>query len=185
VDWCRRISILALVLAAGAPRTAHAQDRTRSGRARMELAFDHGLGWSGEASGDIHLELATDLRVYSPEGIGAAVRIGVASTGLSTALAADLGLAARFDLFAREHHGVQLGLGVGPSIARGPFDRGDVLALGGWAMVHLDFWFRNALFGIGVAGHALWTETSGQAYGRSDPIFAIAPTIRVGGDWGL
>lgn len=131
------IAALALLLQA---LPAHAQDRSRSGRARLELSFDHGAGGSTEGP---YGELAADLRLHTPEGFGAVLRTGIASNLLSYAFAIDLGVAQRFDLVAFDHVGLQLSVAGGPSIGEGPFDRGRVGAFGGWGMLHADLWYRN------------------------------------------
>ena len=183
-----RLAALAALALSLLPDLAHAQARTRAttGRARMELAFDHGYGLGTE--GD-YLELGVDLRVYAPEGIGAVVRGGVALAPISIAYVVEAGLAYRLDLLSSEAFGVQLGLAAGPSFAYGPFDRGEVPALGGWAMLGLDLWHRNFFFGIGVTGHALGVLSDGggdnHAPPREGPLLTVTPTLRVGGDWGL
>ncbi|MBX3273424.1 MAG: hypothetical protein KF729_24385 [Sandaracinaceae bacterium] len=183
-----RIAALAALSLFLVPELAHAQLRTRAttGRARMELAFDHGYGLGTE--GD-YLELGVDLRVHAAEGIGAVVRGGLALAPFSIAYVVEAGLAYRLDLFSSEAFGVQLAVAAGPSFAYGPFDRGEVPALGGWAMLGLDLWHRNFLFGIGVAGHALGVLSDGggdnYAAPREGPLLTITPTLRVGGDWGL
>lgn len=148
----------------------------------MELALDVGAGPSTEG---VYGELAADLRLWAPFGLGGVLRVGGATTGFSNAFAADLGVAGRLDLHSEEHLGLQLAGALGPSVAYGPFDAGNVSAFGGWAMVHVDFWYRNLIVGIGVSGHAMIAERHGQADGRDDAILSLAPTIRVGGEWGL
>lgn len=164
------------------PLTAHAQSRSTTGRARMELSADHGVGFGTEG---LYGELGTDLRLTAPDGFGAALRLGLASNGPSNALAVDLGATYRLDLFARPDWGVQAGLALGPSMAWGPFDQGQVTAWGGFAMLHLDVWVGRFFAGVGLSGHALLPERHAQMDGRADPILTLAPTIRVGGDWGL
>ncbi len=182
----RRISILCLSLSctaalfASAP--ARAQYRTTTERGRFELAFDHGYGFGTE--GD-YLELGTDIRGYAPSGLGAALRIGVAAQGLSNAVAADLGAALRVNLVSGVHSGLQLAGAVGPSLAIGPFDGGRVFAYGGWAMLHLNLWVGVFFVGLGVSAHALWSERHTEPNGRSAPILTIAPSLRVGFDWGV
>lgn len=162
---------LACSLTATAP-IASAQDRSRSGRSRMELAFDHGYGASSEGG---YAEIAADLRIYAPFGLGAVLRTGIASNLFSNALAADLGVAYRLDLVAEEHVGLQLAGAIGPSIAYDPFDQGNVTAFGGWAMVHLDFWHRNVFVGLGASAHALLGERHAEVEGRGAPILTLAP----------
>ncbi len=161
---------------------ASAQDRSRSHRARMELVLDLGLGASTEG---MYGEASGDLRLFSPDGVGAVLRTGVATRGFSNAPAVELGVAYRFDLLAAEHLGLQLTGVIGPSVAYGPFDDGNVAAYGGWAMLHLDFWYRNVVVGVGVTGHAMLGERHEQTEGRASPILSIAPTLRIGGEWGL
>ncbi|MCA9607311.1 MAG: hypothetical protein KC619_17015 [Myxococcales bacterium] len=185
----QRRTLAALAALALLPTLGHAQDRSRSGRARLELAFDAGYGPSSE---DAFGVVAADLRLHTPDGLGAVIRSGLATQIFSNAVAIDLGVAYRLDLVAADHAGLQLGGAIGPSLAHGPFDRGDVVAAGGFAMLHLDFWYRNFLVGIGVAGHLLFSERHGQPAsrwgddaGREAPILALVPTLRIGGDWGL
>jgi len=170
--------------------TAGAQDRTTSRRARLELSFDHGYGFSTEGS---FIELAADLRLLSPDGIGVALRTGSAVQGLSNAHVIELGIAGRLNLFSLPHVGLQLGGAIGPSLACGPFDGGDVRAYGGWASLHLDLWHRNLFVGVGVSGHALLSDRhatqidplSIEAPRGDAPILSLTPLIRLGGDWGL
>jgi hypothetical protein len=176
------LTVLALCALAALGGTAHAQYRTTTQRGRLELAFDHGYGFSTE--GDF-LELGSDIRAYAPEGIGGAIRVGVAAQGLSNAFAADLGVALRTDLVATPRWGLQLAGAIGPSLAVGPFDGGRVMALGGFGMVHLDLWVGVLFVGIGVTGHALWSERHASPNGRADAVLSIAPTLRVGFDWGI
>lgn len=173
---------LLFTLALGVPLTASAQDRSRSGRARLELALDHGYGGSSEGG---YGEIAADLRLSAPNGIGAVLRTGLATQLFSNALGVDLGVAYRVDLAASDHVGVQLGGALGPSLSYGPFDGGWVVAYGGWAMLHLDLWFRNFLVGVGVSAHAMASARHGQEGGRAAPILTLAPLVRIGGDWGL
>lgn len=184
---CLSSVLTALALAAlPLAEPAHAQDRTRTGRSRVELAFDHGYGFGTE--GDF-AELSVDARLYAPFGLGVALRAGVASRLFSNAVGVDLGLAYRLDLSAGEHAGLQLALTLGPSVARGPFDGGQVWAFGGWAMVHLDFWYRNFFVGVGASGHAMWADRMGEngleGAPRTDALMTLTPTIRVGGEFGL
>jgi hypothetical protein len=179
--------VVSLVLASAAlASSAHAQDRSRSGRSRMELAFDHGYGVSSEGE---YAELAVDARLYAPFGLGLVVRTGLATQLFSNAVALDLGLAYRVDLVAGDHAGLQLALAAGGSAARGPFDGGDVWALGVVGMLHLDFWYRNFFVGIGASSHALWPIRAGEdqleGTPRTDPLWTLTPTIRIGGEWGL
>lgn len=174
--------LLLLVLVCAVPSTASAQDRSRTGRARLELALD--LGYGGGSDGG-YVEIGADLRLSAPFGLGVVLRTGLATNGFSNALAADLGIAYRLDLIQEEHLGVQVGAAVGPSVASGPFDQGEVLAYGGWAMIHLDFWYRNLLIGVGLSGHAMVGERHAQPTGRDTPILTLAPMIRFGGEWGL
>ena len=184
------IPLLAFALSLTTTAAAQARDRSTSGRSRLELSFDHGYGFATEGQ---YVELAADLRLYAPFGLGAVLRTGAAVQGPSNALALDVGVAGRFDLLSYEHFGLQLGGALGPSLAAGPFDGGNVLAFGGWALVNLDFWFRNFFVGLGVSGHALVSERYGQEAepgsidppGRTDPILSLTPLIRIGGDWGL
>lgn len=148
----------------------------------MELAFDHGYGVSTE--GD-YAELGADLRLWAPFGLGVVLRTGVASNGMSTAAAADLGVGYRLDLVAIDHVGLQLAGVLGPSLAHGPFDHGKVAAFGGFAMLHLDFWYRNFFVGVGVSAHAMVSERYAQSDGRDAPILTLTPTLRIGADWGL
>lgn len=178
----RLLSSALLVLLCATASVASAQDRSRSHRARMELALDHGLGASTEG---MYGELSADLRIFAPEGVGAVLRTGVATRGFSNAPAVDLGIAYRLDLFALDHVGLQLDGVIGPSVAYGPFDDGNVAAYGGWAMIHLDFWYRNMVVGLGVSAHAMLSERYGSPQGRDSAILTITPTIRIGGDWGL
>lgn len=161
---------------------AHAQDRSRSGRARLELSFDHGAGGSTEGP---YGELAADLRLHAPEGFGAVLRTGIASNLLSYAFAIDLGVAQRFDLVAFDHVGLQLSVAGGASIEEGPFDRGRVGAFGGWGMLHADLWYRNFFVGVGAVGHVLATDSHQSETGRQEPVVSLAGVLRLGGDWGL
>ena len=169
---------LSLALTLSVASVAGAEVRTATGRSRMELTFDHGLGFGTEG---MFFELATDLRVYAPYGLGAVLRLGGAAQLMSIGWAAEVGVAYRVDLFTMERAGIQLGIALGPSVAYGPFDRGSVPAIGGWGMLHLDVWHRNIFVGIGVTGHALAPE--GEQ--RTNPILTVTPTLRVGGEWGL
>jgi len=179
---------VALGLLAGSTR-AEVQDRSRSDRARLELSFDHGGGWSSE---DAYGELALDLRIHAPMGLGVVLRAGLATQIFSNAGGLDLGAAYRVDLLAEEHVGVQLALAIGASVAYGPFDGGSVVAAGGFAMLHLDVWYRSVFVGLGVSSHALLSSRHGQAAsrwgddaGRADPILTVTPMLRIGGEWGL
>jgi hypothetical protein len=172
------LPLLCLVLTLCVASSATAQVRTATGRSRMELAFDHGVGFGTE---DMYFELAGDLRVYSPFGLGVVLRAGAATQIMSIAFAAEVGVAYRLDLLTTDRAGIQLGIALGPSVAYGPFDRGSVPAIGGWGMLHLDVWHRNIFVGIGVTGHALAPQGEQRVY----PILTITPTLRVGGDWGL
>ncbi len=162
--------------------SASAQDRSRSERARLELAFEVGYGGSSEGGFG---ELGGDLRLWAPNGAGVVLRTGLATTGFSNAFGVDLGAAYRLDLLSEEHLGLQLAGAIGPSVAYGPFDEGYVAAYGGFAMIHLDFWYRNVLVGVGVSAHAMAPERHMQLEGRDDPILTLTPLIRIGGDWGL
>lgn len=170
------------------PSHASAQIRAQSttGRARMELSFDHGFGPSSE--GDV-LELGMDLRVYAPEGVGAIVRTGVATQLMNIAYATDLGAVHRFDLFADDRVGLQLAWAGGMTVAYGPFDRGDVPGLGGFAALNLDLRSRGMFFGVGASGHALAVlgpeddPIDGNA--RRAPLLSLVPFLRIGGEWGL
>jgi hypothetical protein len=162
--------------------SAHAEPRSTTGRSRLELALDHGYGFGTE--GDF-LEIGTDFRVHGPNGVGAALRVGVATTIVAIATVAEVGASFRFDLIERERWGLQLAAALGPTIAVGPFDGGRVTAIGGWSLVHLDLWVGVMFVGIGASGHALWSERHDQYEGRSEPILTITPTLRVGFDWGV
>ncbi|MCB9598598.1 MAG: hypothetical protein H6719_38135 [Sandaracinaceae bacterium] len=183
----RPIACLSLVIAslALAP-PALAQDRNATGRSRMELSFDHGYGFGSEGE---FVELAADGRVYAPFGLGVVARAGLATRVFSNALALDLGAAYRLDLVDTPHAGLQLAIAVGPSVARGPFDGGEVWAFGGWSMLHLDFWYRNFFVGLGATGHLMATTREGSdvvdGNPRSAPILTLTPMIRIGGEWGL
>lgn len=181
-----RLALSIVVASLALASVAHAQDRTRTGRARMELAFDHGYGLGSEGE---YAELAVDARLYAPFGLGVALRTGLATQLFSNALAIDLGPAYRLDLVAGEHAGLQLALAAGPSVARGPFDGGDVWAFGLFGMLHLDFWYRNFFVGLGASAHGLWPTRAGEdqleGTPRTDPIWTFTPTIRIGGEWGL
>ncbi len=96
------------------PCAAEAQDRSRSGRARLELSLDHGYGPSSEDGFGV---LAADLRIHAPNGLGVALRTGIATQIFSNAFAIDLGVAYRLDLIAVEHAGLQLAGAIGPSLA--------------------------------------------------------------------
>lgn len=189
-----RLAVLVVVSAIPLVAThAQAQDRSRSDRARLELSFDHGGGWSSE---DAYGELALDLRLHAPVqasmSLGVVLRAGLATQLFSNAGAFDLGAAYRVDLLAEEHIGVQLALALGGSVAYGPFDGGNVVAAGGFAMLHLDLWYRSSFVGIGVSSHALLSSRHaeqasrwGDDAGRTDPIVTVTPMLRVGGEWGL
>lgn len=180
------LSITSVLAALALVAPASAQDRSATGRSRLELAFDHGYGASTE--GD-YAEVSVDARLYAPFGLGAVVRTGAATQLFSNALAMDLGVAYRLDLAAGEHAGLQLALALGPALARGPFDGGEVWAFGGWAMLHLDFWYRNFFVGLGVSGHAVWASRDGEENLEGPPrtgaVMTLTPTLRVGGEWGL
>ncbi|MFK7987498.1 MAG: hypothetical protein AB8I08_15870 [Sandaracinaceae bacterium] len=170
------------------PSVTHAQIHARSntGRARMELSLDHGFGFSTEGE---YIEVGMDLRVYAPEGVGAILRTGVATQLMTIAYVADAGVAYRFDLFATDRVGLQIGLATGVSVGYGPFDRGEAPALGGFAMAHLDLRTRGMFFGIGVTTHALrvFGEEERNSFGdpRSTPVLSATPVLRIGGEWGL
>lgn len=183
------LTCVLVLFALAPPDRAEAQTRATTGRARAELAFDHGYGFGTEADhmhprGDF-VELATDFRLYAPFGLGLVLRAGVAARPLSYAFAGDLGVAQRLDLLRRDGWGLQLGFAAGASLAYGPFDQSYVGAAGGFAMVHLDLWMREMFFGIGLDAHALLPEGHASGEGRTDPILTIAPLLRVGADWGL
>lgn len=178
----KRTSLLLAFALLLLPTAADAQSRSTTGRARMELSADHGVGFGSEG---MYGELATDVRLVDPSGFGGVLRVGLASNGLSNALAVDLGAAYRLNLFVRPDWGVQLGLALGPSFAWGPFDQGMVAAWGGFSMLHLDVWVGTFFAGVGVTAHALMPERHSQVDGRADAILTVAPVIRVGGDWGL
>jgi hypothetical protein len=163
------------------PSAAHAQLRGDSERARMELAFDSGYGGGSEGG---YLEIGTDFRVWSPSGLGAIVRVGLASNVFSNAFATDAGAGFRFDLARGTTGGLQLASGIGASYARGPFD-GDRNAFGGFALLGFDGWHRNFFAGVGVSAHLLWTLGSQGEGARTDPIWTLTPMLRIGGDWGL
>ena len=190
-------ALLAAIVISAAP--AFGQDRTTSGRARMELSFDHGMAIgvtsvraartaSGQPGGDwttFGLAASADLRLYAPSGIGAVVRTGyegIFSTGL---FVVDVGVAYRGDLVGGTHGGLQLVGSVGPSVGHGNLvgsylEGTPSTALAGlWGSVHLDVWHRNSFVGIGVTARTQW------AHGYDDALVSLVPTIRVGGDWGL
>lgn len=169
--------LFALVLAA----PAAAQYRSESARARMEIAFDHGYGGGSEGG---YAELAGDVRIWAPYGVGLIVRTGLASNVFSNAFAVDLGVGARVDLAHGSLGGLQLYGALGGSVAYGPFD-GYIPAFGGFAMAGLDLWHRNFFVGIAASAHALYAEGHQDAGGRGDPIWTLAPMLRVGGDFGL
>lgn len=172
------LAALSLALTLSVASTAAAQVRTATGRSRMELTFDHGIGFGTEG---MFFEGAMDLRVYAPLGLGAVLRVGAATQLMSGGFAAEVGAAYRLDLFTMERAGIQLGVALGPSVAYGPFDRGNAPAIGGWGMLHVDVWHRNIFVGIGLTGHALASEGAQ----RTNPVLTITPTLRVGGEWGL
>jgi len=185
-------SLLAFGLALVAAAPVCAQYRSTTGRGRVEIALDHAWGFGSEGE---HLQLASDLRVYAPFGFGAVFRAGLASQLLSNALAFDLGVAQRFDLVAGPRAGLQLALAVGGSYANGPFAPDSVAslpfhersvdALGGFAMVHLDVWIDTFFFGAGVSGHLLRATGDAHQARGGELLTSVAPTLRLGGEWGL
>src|SRR5689334_6559640 len=102
--WLLVLSVLA------ASASAQAQSRSTTDRARMEVALDHGYGGGSEGG---FVELAIDLRLFAPEGMGFVLRTGAASNGLSNAIAADVGGAWRFDLVRGTRGGLQLSFAAG------------------------------------------------------------------------
>jgi len=167
--------------------SAAAQDSPESG-VSVEAALDHGLGFGSEGTFGV---LGADVRVYGESGFGGVLRLGLATQLFSNAFVMDAGLAYRLVLWEQEHMALSLAAAVGPSFAYGPFDGGDVHAVGGWAMTGLDFQHRRAFFGIGVAGHALvpgrpdqTPSFVGEGGARRDPVLALTPTLRVGLAWG-
>ena len=155
----------------------------------MELSVDHGYGFGSE---DGFIELAFDLRVHAPNGLGAVLRMGGAAQIMSAAFAVDAGIAYRVELVSSDLAALQLGLALGPSVAYGPFDRGMVPAYGGFAMAHFDVRFSRFFVGLGVSAHALMPDGPGEQSGsrttspsRDAPLLALTPTLRVGGEWGL
>jgi len=185
-----RLLVVALTLSWAAP--ASAQYRSTTGRGRVEIALDHAWGFGSEGE---HLQLAADLRVHAPCGLGAVFRAGLASQLLSNALAFDLGIAQRVDLVTGPRAGLQLAFAAGGSYANGPFAPDSVAslpfhersvdALGGFAMVHLDVWIDTFFFGAGVSGHLLRATGDAHQARGGELLTALAPTLRLGGEWGL
>jgi hypothetical protein len=165
--------------------TAEAQDRSTSRRARMELAFDHGIGFS--TSGE-YLEVAADLRLWLPENVGFVLRGGAGLRPFGMFAGVQLGVAYRLDLVREEHVGLQWVTAVGGTLGTADVDHLQRGAFGGWAMTHLDFWHRNAFVGLGVVAHALALD-GGNIVGPHQPttneLLAVTPMIRIGGEWGL
>jgi hypothetical protein len=164
-----------LVIVFALPASAQAQYRSTSDRARMELAFDHGFGGGSEGG---YAELAIDMRVWAPFGLGLVLRTGLASNGFSNALAADLGPAVRI-IGGGKLGGVALSLAGGLAYAYGPFHEGWAHGVGAFALLAIDFWYRNFFAGLAASGHVLFASE------RQTPIWTLAPMLRVGGDWGL
>ena len=182
--------VCAAVACGATANPAVAQDRTSTHRARMEVSLLAGYGGSSEGG---YAELGFDARLYSPDGAGLVLRAGGAAQILSVALAVDVGVAYRVDLVGGEHAGLQLAMGFGPTIANGPFDRGNVWAGGGWAALHLDYWYRNMFVGLGASSRVLVSSPGAGSRGdvqtrmepRTDPVWTVTPTLRFGGEWGL
>lgn len=140
----------------------------------MEAAFDHGYGGSSEGG---YAELALDVRIWAPFGLGLAIRGGLASNGFSNAVGVDLGPGLRVDLAGGALGGAQLFFVAGAAYAYGPF-QGWTHAVGAFASLGFDLWHRNFFVGIAGTAHVL-------AARRDDPLWTLLPTIRIGGEWGL
>lgn len=198
------LTVLALHLAVlGAPAEGEAQGRADRERASMELSFDHGVGVGTVGP---QLELAADLRLWAPFGLGGMVRLGGNVTDrLTGELAVDVGVGYRFDLVSTNHLGLRLvgmvggritrgtrpgspstgGLGPGIPLGGSGFDSVDATSYGAIGMVHLDFWHRSVFFGVGVTGQVLQVDEAQPGEIGSGLDLRIIPTLRVGGSWSL
>lgn len=180
-----------------ASRAEAAARAERADTWRLSAAFDHGYGFSGERSAAFggagqYLELAGDVRLTSPLGLGVAARIGTAFQLTAAPFAADLGVTYRYEERIGARWGWRVEGALGPSVAIGPFDRIeetgnhlDRTAFGVFGMADVDLWFGDSFVGLGLSAHALpWfvADPDGQ---RTDPILTVAPQLRVGGEWRL
>lgn len=135
-------------------------------------------GFGTAAPTDAWLSLVSDLRLYAPEDVGFALRIGV-GWGI---LVIEPGAAYELDLHTGTAGGIRLQLAGGLAIAAAFADAGPGVsrdALGGWVQAGIDFRHGDFFAGVALDARAMARPGDGVAHG------VFTPTIRVGGEWGL
>lgn len=190
-----RASVATFLLVLALASSAGAQER-HADRAHMELSFAPGWGLqvheqaSSSCSGSLYcgfgtaaptdawLSLVSDLRLYAPEDVGFALRIGV-GWGI---LVIEPGAAYELDLHTGTAGGIRLqpagGLAIAAAFAAAGPRRLPRRALRRGA-AGIDFRHGDFFAGVALDARAMARPGDGVAYG------VLTSTIRVGGEWGL